>query len=46
MVEEEGVGLRLESEGIVVDFDGDDGSGIDQWGVAPTGGRLDGVDNM
>ena len=43
MVEHEGVGLRLESEGVVVYLAGDEGNSVGLWGVGPDCSGLDGV---
>ena len=41
MVEHEGVGLRLESEGAVVNLGGGEGDSVGLWGVGPDYSWLD-----
>jgi len=43
MVEHEDVGLRLESEGVVVNLSGGEGDSVGLWDVGPDSSGLNGV---
>ena len=42
-MEHEGVGLRLKSEGVVVNLGGGEGDSVGLWGMGPDGSMMDGV---